>query len=611
MIKSIIYWLLIPVLITVTACTKTHMAAPILILSSEHHFGFYTEELLRAEGFNEFITDSLSNPGFSLKYLEKFSIVIIPGQPVSEKQKVVFDKYVRDGGHLIAFSPDRSLCGIFGIIPLGETIEDPVMVIDTETYEGKGLHGEAISIHTLAERYAVDGANVIACLYDGPTTGERFPAVVSNAFGKGCAMAFLYHLPENIVYSRQGNPAFAGLEKDGIPGLRAMDLFTDGWVDTTVTAFNTTDEQMHLLAGGIETMQSSAMPLPRFWYFPDTLGCLVTLTNDGEVSGEQDFEEQFREVDSMHAGMSLYILETGKVSKVWADRWAGKGFEISGHPDDTPEATSPTWDSMSEALRLKKGQIKQKYGQTMRTVANHWFVWCGKDTAGLPDFSAQADIEVRNGIQLDANYAHYDNFSNSGHFLGPMGYKQGNFTGSGLVMKFASARGTMDIYQMLTNVYDQEYMENRDAKGYFDCFRGLMDRSIEDGIYSYISIKAHNNEYYFSRIPLMHMLEYAGEKHIPVWTVKELLDFMLMKDEASFHDISRMKNEVRFTVVSSRSSSGRLTFMIPMALDSLKLTSILVDENEKDFTVRKIRDIEYALAAVVPGNSYRITVRYR
>ena len=75
-------------------------------------------------------------------------------------------------------------------------------------------------------------------------------------------------------------PCHAGIEKDGIPGLRGMDLFTDGWVDTTTNMLNQADQQMALLTNCIQNL--STKPLPRMWYFPDSLKCLVVLDNDGE-----------------------------------------------------------------------------------------------------------------------------------------------------------------------------------------------------------------------------------------------------------------------------------------------------------------------------------------
>ena len=73
-------------------------------------------------------------------------------------------------------------------------------------------------------------------------------------------------------------------------------------------------------------MSENAKPLPRLWYFPDTLKCLVTLTNDGEYNDEKDFESQFRDIDSMGANMSLYVMETNKVTRQWTERWIARGF---------------------------------------------------------------------------------------------------------------------------------------------------------------------------------------------------------------------------------------------------------------------------------------------
>ena len=106
-------------------------------------------------------------------------------------------------------------------------------------------------------------------------------------------------------------------------------------------------------------------------------------------------------------------------------------------------------------------------------------------------------------------------------------------------MKFADESGSLvNIYQHLNNVYDQQYMEHKDSIGFYNCFKGLMDRSLNDDVYSYISVKAHNNEYYFSKTPLMNMLDYSNENHIPVWAPVKLLEFLKAKDEATFTNIT-------------------------------------------------------------------------
>jgi hypothetical protein len=342
------------------------------------------------------------------------------------------------------------------------------------------------------------------------------------------------------------------------------------------------------------------------------LKCLVTLTNDGEYKTEADFELQFRDVDSMGAKMSLYIIGIDKVSRAWVDKWTARGFEIAGHPDDTKEAGNPTWNRMDSALSTRKKEIASNYGLPMRTNVNHWFVWCGKDTDGKQEFGAEAMLEEKNGIEMDINYAHYDIKSNQGeHFLGPPGTNQGNFTGSGLVMKFADTRGkTINVYQHLNAVYDQEYNESHDPEGFFNCFKGLMDRSLNNEVYSFISVKSHNDEYYFSRSPLMKMLAYANQNNIPVWTELKLLDFIKMKDEASFSRISWGNNKLAFNLNSSLKNNNGLTFMVPVKYEDLRIKGITINGNNTRFITRSVKGSDYAFITVESGINYSIIVNY-
>jgi len=309
--------------------------------------------------------------------------------------------------------------------------------------------------------------------------------------------------------------------------------------------------------------------------------------------------------------MSLYVLETGKVTKQWCDRWTARGFEISGHPDDTKEASSPVWNNMENVIAGKIKTISDLYGLPMTTVVNHWFVWCGTDSAGKPEFAAQAEIEARHNLSLEANYAHYDNHSGQGHFLGSLGLNQGNFTGSGLPMKFATSKGQIvGIYQHLNNVYDQQYTENHDPDGFFNCFKGLLDRSIYDQVFSYISIKSHNDEYYFSRVPLLKMLAYANSKNIPVWTAAHLSDFIRMKDEAIFSSIKWSGNKLKFNLISSVKDINGLTFMIPFRHNEIEVSEINVDGKVVPLNKETVRGIDYVFSTVKPGSTYSIIARY-
>ena len=133
----------------------------------------------------------------------------------------------------------------------------------------------------------------------------------------------------------------------------------------------------------------------------------------------------------------------------------------------------PDWYNMNNAIVMKKNEIEGKYGLPMRTNVNHWFVWCGTRCRRKSGFHVQRQsLKKKMALKLDLNYAHYDIKSNQGeNFLGPAGTNQGNFTGSGLVMKFADNNGhVVNVYQHLNAVYDQEYTESKDPDGFYQLF---------------------------------------------------------------------------------------------------------------------------------------------
>ncbi len=163
-------------------------------------------------------------------------------------------------------------------------------------------------------------------------------------------------------------------------------------------------------------------------------------------------------------------------------------------------------------------------------------------------------------------------------------------------MKYADAEGkTVNVYQRFNAVYDQQYMESNDPEGFFNCFKGLMDRSLNNEIYSIISIKAHNNEYYFSKEPLMKMLAYANDNGIPVWTALNLLNFLKMKDEASFTNISWTNNQLSFILNSSLKHSNGLTFMLPEKYGLKHITGISVDGEKSQYAIKTVKGYKYAL----------------
>ena len=73
--------------------------------------------------------------------------------------------------------------------------------------------------------------------------------------GGGQAASFAYDLARSAVYTRQGNPAWAGQERDGVTGIRPDDMFYSSWIDTSKIAIPQADEQQRLLVNLITQME--------------------------------------------------------------------------------------------------------------------------------------------------------------------------------------------------------------------------------------------------------------------------------------------------------------------------------------------------------------------
>lgn len=155
----------------------------------------------------------------------------------------------------------------------------------------------------------------------------------------------------------------------------------------------------------------------------------MTLTNDGEFSNEKDFESQFWDVDSMGAKMSLYVLETNKVTRQWTERWIARGFEISGHPDDTREAAGPVWSNMDKVLSAKMKEISDLYGTNVNNKGIP--VWTASK---LAEFVKMRDEARFTGISWSANKLSFTLSSYVKHSSGltimvPLEYGNNRITG--------------------------------------------------------------------------------------------------------------------------------------------------------------------------------------
>ena len=133
--------------------------APILVLETPAEFGAYTQEILRAEGFNEFLVESPSISDLTVGHLDEFDVVILTETKLNASQIDMLSEYVRGGGNLIAFRPDKQLAPVFGISDTGSSVTDGYIKIVPSNDIGKGLTSETLQFHGDSEKYELKGAN--------------------------------------------------------------------------------------------------------------------------------------------------------------------------------------------------------------------------------------------------------------------------------------------------------------------------------------------------------------------------------------------------------------------------------------------------------------------
>ncbi len=290
-------------------------ANPVLVITGEGIYGLYIGEALKAEGLNEFQIESLFDASIDERYLKNFDVLVLGETSLTQAQSDMLVKYVENGGNLIALRPDRKLSAVLGLSFAGRTLENAYIEIDPSANIGAGLLSDTLQFHAEADCCELDGAAMIAeLLYDSSAT-SGFPAVTFATHGRGHAAAFTYDLMWSIIETRQGNWRVAGRERDGINGLRPMDMFADGWVDASKNGLNQADEQMRFFSRIVETMAAYKKPLPRFWYFPDGRMCYAVFTNDSEMNTGAEIDSQLSEVEAKGAGMTVYVLATKDVTR--------------------------------------------------------------------------------------------------------------------------------------------------------------------------------------------------------------------------------------------------------------------------------------------------------
>ena len=584
---------------------------PILVVAdSANPFGRYIEEILLSEGRNLYLVDDISN--VNLAYLQNYELVILGEMPLSISQASMFSSYVYDGGRLIAMRPDSKLSGLFGLTQTGFTLANAYLEIDSNTSSGAGLVSESIQYHSEADLYDVSSASVIATIFSDATTATTHPAVTTRNVGSngGIAAAFTFDLAKSIVYTRQGNPAWVGQERDNFPGLRMTDLFIgtppDGspplyppepdWLDLDKSHIPQADEQQRLLVHMIVDMLQTTMPLPRFWYLPSGHRAAVVMTGDDHAHGGTiprfaDYvarSDPGCSVDDWECirGTSYIYASPGWITDAEIALYQSFGFEIAIHFDTACLSVPIT--SLEAAFTTQIAEANSIFPSMnpLETNRMHCVIWKG--------WIDTAKVQLQHGIRLDTNYYHDPE-------TWIANYDVAFVTGSALPQRFADLDGTtIDSYQVHTHMNDET------GQTFPATVDGFLDGAIgPNENYGVFCANMHTD--FHPMLMSDQVVQSAQARGVPVVSSKQMLDWLDGRNNSSFQNIVWNGSTLSFGVLKD-AKARNLEIFLPTNPALWQVVSVTRDGSPVTHTIESVKGRQQV---VVDGETGSYVVTYQ
>lgn len=594
--------------------------APILLAiddRSDNPFGAYLAEILRAEGLNFFRTTRLST--LDTATLASFPLTILSDGTLTRAESEMFSAYVAAGGKLIAMRPEAS--ALFGVESINGTATSQNIKIESRF---AGLTNSPLQIHDSAKIYRTAGAQIVAWLTNESGTQTDSPAVTLNRFGNGQAAAWAFDLARSIAYARQGNPAWANQERDGREGIRAVDAFVD-WIDLNRIQIPQADEQMRLLSRLIGVMLADTMPLPRLWYLPNSVDCLLIMTGDAHQAPAETIAQVLSRVERYGGRMSVYytpalwsgwrrmVFKAGGADALalvggqWIEptptqvaEWRARGHEFGFHPyveEGLESGYRRYWQEF----------VAHGYKPVSPTVRTHRILWTGwVETA-----RAQAQL----GLRMNLDYYHYGTAFRRASGDWAYGY----FSGSGLPMKFVDEQGRiLNIYQQTTQLVDEHFFKmtwgggwaNLNGESAIAVSKDIIDGSLRGataavGMQSHIDPFAAGGEFAANAMTWLEgTLAYAAAKNVPIWSAERWLNFSDTRHDAAFENVNWDSTARRLSMrLSSRGAQdANIDVMIPLRFNNTRVTQVQMDGQITTPRVRKMGSEEFVCVAVPVGS---------
>jgi hypothetical protein len=578
-------------------------APPILLVLNDtapNPFGGYLAEILRAEGINSFATAPLS--AVDAATLQDARLVILAETPLSAGQATLFANYVAGGGRLVAMRPDAQLAPTLGLSTLGTTTSDGYVLID-QSGPGGGLQNLTLPFKGAATHYALAGATPVAALYENRTSSTGRPAVVT--FNRTAAWSF--DLARSTAYTRQGDPAFAGQDRDGQGGYRATDIFFQT-IDLERVGTPHADVQMRLFSRVIGALLADSQPLPRLWYFPGTARTIVIPTGDSHTSSLGEYTTLLASAENFGARMTIYLSRYISLPSSTVSTWVADGHEMSLHPYFEPDGFAGNMPAgYAAAASWFAGAIPVPPAPTSRHHSLEWTGW-------VDPVSVMAGY----GVRMDLSYYAWGPALNN-----PTQSSQahGYITGSGQAMRFVTTQGQiLPVYQQDTSLTDEQlvsgvYNEGLTPTQALAVSRQQIDAS-QAGGHSAIATQFHVDSYLYGEVRpwIDGTLAYAASLQIPMWPAARWLRFVEARAATSVSNMawSAIGRTLSFSVAVPEGAEAQ-TLLVPDTFDGAPIAGVTVSGETVSapaFVVQGQTLRAVTVAAAAGGAPRPVTVSY-
>ncbi len=565
------------------------MSGPVLVVTSASNpYSTYLAEMLRAQGISYFDVNDISE--LSAATLAHYSLVLLGKTTLSADNVSVLSSWVTNGGNLIAMQPDKQLASLLGITDQAATVSEGYLRVDTTQDPGKGITAQTMQYHYVADKYTTGSdTQTVATLYTDATTPTTSPAVTSRLVGSGHAVAFTYDLPRSIATTHQGNPAWAGQDRDGNAPVRPNDMFNGNggtdWLNVAKAYIPQADEQQRLLTNIMQTISKDNAPLPQFWILPHGYKTALIMTEDdhGSTSSTYDIFDHFMlnsrtncSVDDWgcERGGSLLYTSSGLTS-TQATRLYGLGFDMGLHVNATC-GNYTDYNSLNGTYITQLGAFRAKYADipNQRTGRMHCYLWSDWDSVVKASFA--------NGIRYDLTYEWFPNTWTGSH--------AGYLSGSGMTMRFTDSNGALlDVYQGVTDLDYETDPTSADVDS-------MLDNALNSNeFYGVLGTHYDTDDPYY-RI----LLDSARSRNVPVISTDQMLTWKDAIGSSTFADMTSTKYKLSFRTQVAEGGQG-MQAMVPTATSNGALTGITgAMAGSVSYTLTTVKGIQYAVFDAQP-----------